>query len=860
MAFVECIKQSPATQHVSAMASPFFPPQRVTTTSQLVLQANHRSLKPSAISKGTAGPVSTIAINSPSLISQDGLGQRKSESIFRLSNQVQLTEHDDREARELMARCNSNAQLSFTYKEATVALAKIAEGTVADVTPGLVVALLKYDADVNLKRRKSSNLWKRISDKDQIDVRSNLLEMATQKCSSEVLLLLAQEADEMAVNQALPHAIMQNDLDKVRILLSRGANANSLCSQFAHTLESGPIEIIQKLMSRTQGACQDCRDKGLVRAATSGDAEKVNVLLHNGANVAFENAAALVAAIRCGWDDIATAIACHGKSIIPVKLLDDALGEAYKKHLLQTVESCLEAGAKGARTDTTLIDAVRRGQLRLVLKLVQHGAAVDHESGAAVISAVQTGKPEMLQVVLMGKPCSNTMATAIDHSANLGNIQVAQQMIRLILGANFRGDAISHFLLQALNKQRMEGDERIRLSLVRTLLAGGADVNLQSGLCLRIAATEGWVNILSELFQYHPSVEAHVSVLRAAMNLPPIARKQMITMVLQSVQKDSTATHQLREAAVVLAAESLHVDVLEYLAISALPVSTIQRGFDSVISTGSRWLSSDGLQVVQFFLNQGASGKSVEDAFCHAAVVADMDAVELLATALKSKSALNKALADIAEHSTNRLFADDRNTWLVDSLLAWGAHGDSVNQALLSALRGYTNGVASEALLVLLLEVGNADVNFQFGEALKIAARSGNVQLLTYLASTGATKETMGQAFFEALRSPLQEDTVVELTTALLRGEDRTNRPDLNVVPPDRQPAIFECLFAHPNSAKIVKHLAKLGCDLDAEITAELCEVKERANALCWALRPFEDVSFIPYKVIETLIDLKGEH
>ncbi|ETS86337.1 hypothetical protein PFICI_00165 [Pestalotiopsis fici W106-1] len=781
-------------------------------------------------------------------------------SMFRLDSQVRRTQQDEHRAQELMNAQNPHSNSDFTYKEATAVLELIAEGTIANVTPGLVEVLLEdFDADVNLKRRKSNSLWKRMSDKDQEDIRSKLLEKAAQNCSSEILLLLAQYADEVAVNQALPHAIAQNNLNKVSILLARGGDATSLCSQFAQVLESGSDEIITKLMNRNKGACQACRDKGLVRAAELGFTTKARILLENGANIMFGNAAALSAAVRRGCDDIASPIALRGVSSIPKEVLDGVLGDAYQKGMLRTVVSCLQAGAKGSRTDATLTEAVRHGQFELVSNLVQHGAAVNHSSGSAVVCAVESGRPEMLRTILAGKPSLESMAAAMMQSAKLGNIQSCQQMIGLLLAAGFRGEATSLVLIQVMDKKQIKGEERIRLGLVHLLLTkGNADVNLRAGCALGIAAAEGWMGILDELLQSRPSFESRVSVLRSAMKLQPAARKRVVGKIFEGVRTDQKLRNQVKDAAVTLAAKSLHLDVLTELTQYGLDEVTVQAGFDAVVSTGTAWMSAAGLQVVQFFLNKGASGQSVEHAFYEAATVAEMDAFDLLSTSITSISVLNTALTGVARQSKKWLSLDDRTIWLVDSLLAWGAHGDCVNLAFLAALRAYTTGGASTTVLDLLLKVGKADVNFQHGEALKIAVRSGDVPLVTHLASNGASQETMTHAFWETISSPLEEDTALKLINALVSGKDRVSKPTLSVVLPDRWPHVFECLTAHPNSAKLVKRLAELGCDMDAEIVTQLYDdVKERANALSWALRPCRGVPIISTEAIGALIDLK---
>ncbi|KAI0460706.1 hypothetical protein F5B21DRAFT_519402 [Xylaria acuta] len=139
-------------------------------------------------------------------------------------------------------------QPTFNKPSAAIAaLANIADGKVAQPTPGLVKFLLEYSVEVCFERRKCSNILKIIRNKDLAGVRSNLLERATRNCSYDILLLLAQNANGEALGQALPIAVAQNDLKKTRILLARGANATPLCSQFLVAVEFGSDKMVSEL-------------------------------------------------------------------------------------------------------------------------------------------------------------------------------------------------------------------------------------------------------------------------------------------------------------------------------------------------------------------------------------------------------------------------------------------------------------------------------------------------------------------------------------------------------------------------------------------------------------------------------------
>lgn len=779
---------------------------------------------------------------------------------------IQAAEKNRRWSRELMSeKCVNENGLrkpsTNTHKEATAVLARIADGSLPNPTVGLVQALLDYGAEICFARRKSSNLLKMVRNKDQTDIRSNLLEQATKNCSHDILLLLAQHADEEALNQALPIAITQNNLAKVTILLARGADASPLCTEFLGAIESGSDEIIDILTKQVNGACHDCRNNGLVRAAELGHTAKVRILLDKGADPTFHGAAALKAAIRNKKGDIATLIISHEEIRLRKDLLDLAVGEAYVHSQYQALYECLNAGASGPTVDMTLFHAVEHGQLELVDVLIRHNASVEYQGGAIVISAVKTKQPKILQAVLHNKASKPYMTEAIDQATKLGDIRATHQMVDLLLSAGLRGDAVNEALVQILDEKLMPGDENARLELACVLLdEGGADVNLHKGRSLVIAVTEKWVDIFNLLIQYRPSVESLSAAMEAVMKLEdPSLRKNISATVFGAVASSISAVEVLRGVAVVSAAKFLRLDVLEFLAESEISVPTILAGFSAAVSSNGQWTSPSGLAVIQFLLDHGATGLPVDDAFCQATMLFERDAVDLLGTAT-DLAVFNRAFRNLVAHSQDWHSPDDRNIWLIQSLLELGVNGEPVNLAFLKAVSAYCSGLATEELLDMLLDDGAADVNFQRGEALKIAIRAGNASLLIKLVSCGARKEALTHAFSEVIISPLGEDVALELIDVLTAGKEPNNRPDFKATLRNQRPLIFDCLAVHPESAKLVSRLVQLGCDVDARYETRLYGGIESVTALAWSLTQCKGtIPIVSSAAIGALIDSKGK-
>ncbi|KAI1210123.1 uncharacterized protein F4807DRAFT_423888 [Annulohypoxylon truncatum] len=817
------------------------------TYSSVSSQSTHASL--------LSSPTFSSTSSAPSSYTNFTDNSRSCQSFYMMT--VSDEEHS-RAKRLVKEQSSSNQQ-----KAATAVLSSVADGTVVPSTVMLVQALLDLGAEVCFQRRKSTNVLKIALNKDQTDIRSDLLDRAIHNCSHEIILLLAQNADEQAVNQAFPIAIDQNDPEKIRILLARGANASLWCSKFLDAVEVGSDEVVNELTRTHNGACQDCRDRGLIRAAMFGHTNKAQILLDRGANPNFERAKALGVTIHSGREDIGALIVSQMSIRVQPDLLDMAIGDAYSKSKYQILVACLKA-REGGPTETVnriLLQAVERNQFDLVTPLLQSNASVEYQGGAVVIAAVLSRHHKLLQAVLSsGKASQSSMAAAISRATELGDSQITCRMVHALVSAGLRGDAVNKTLLRILDPTFAAGNDDSRLALARFLIdKGGAEVNTQQGRAFILAATEGWANILGLLIRYQPSFAS----LRAAM--PPIMRlkdreirSKMINMVIDFGNSDLLTSENLKVAAVSSAAEALRLDVLQHLALRGLSDSAILAGFSAAISSGSEWTTPSGLSVIHFLLDLGASGPPVDEAFCHATKLLAHDAIMLLRDFI-SEGCVNQALLGMIESSQEWHSPDDSNLWLMQYLLEWEAQGEPVNIALLKALDAYTSSpkLASKDLVDTLLTI--ADVNFRDGEALKIAIKGGDASLLQELAFLDANKETMTHAFCEAITAQLEEEKVLELLQVLSDREPGC-QPDFERLLPHRFPPLFDCLITHPESVKLLKRLIKLGCKVDATALIKLYDTTEPeyATTLAWALSQTGRGRIVSSAVITKLIEAKA--
>ena len=310
-------------------------------------------------------------------------------------------------------------------------------------------------------------------------------------------------------------------------------------------------------------------------------------------------------------------------------------------------------------------------------------------------------------------------------------------------------------------------------------------------------------------------------------------------------------------ASVVNAAKGLHLDTLKLLAGLVTSTAVFSNAFGA-LADAQDWLTPIGLDVVRLLLEYGASGPQVDAAFCKAARLYKTDALELLAKSI-NPGAVNVALATVTQAGKGWLSPDNSHLWLIHSLLEWGAGGDCVNIVLLEALDAYTHGFTSEVLIDTLLHVGaKADVNFQNGKAVQIAARYGDAAVLEKLALCGATIETLSVAFAEAITAGLDENSLISLIDVLTNNKGAKFNP--RIVPDGYQPSLFAGIASYPQSATLVKKLAEVGCDVESKIESFLYDDEqvdaEDITPLAWALS--QPDNRIASATIEALIEVKG--
>ncbi|KAI8187034.1 Ankyrin-2 [Colletotrichum sp. SAR 10_70] len=353
----------------------------------------------------------------------------------------------------------------FGYKEANPILSKLAQGLIPDATPGLAQALLDCGADVCIAKPKSTNLFKVFSGKDQIEERSDVLSLATKNCSSDILIVLAQDADEQAINEALPVALRIADPVKTSILLAKGADASPHCKLFLKCVDSAPNDMHSTLLKEAAKCARDHGQHRIQQAcinAAASDSEAPSnatptqtLVVVNGTSVDPASATSieniLVSAVNSGrLDTIQKLLSDDTSRKLSPKTLASVLSQATDlpdvKMAHRLIEMLLSTDIRGDAVSDALCRVLSRSippsneddLLRIIQLLLKKGRAdVNAQKGSAVLQSLSPNRANILRLLLQHDPSLDTVALSIDATMKMDVAAARLSTLRLLVdGAN----------------------------------------------------------------------------------------------------------------------------------------------------------------------------------------------------------------------------------------------------------------------------------------------------------------------------------------------------------------------------------------------------------------------------------------
>lgn len=733
------------------------------------------------------------------------LTDRDTQDALKLLGERRQSDPEYKAPKGLSKLTKSKAKTKeFSDKEISRAFRATVEG---NCSLGLIQAFLALGARVDVSRRASTNMWKQITKKDQADQRSDVLQLATRGGNNELIQLLAAHADQRSLDESLLIAVYQQNLLKTQTLLEFGASIYDAHEVFLSAVDNGDAELVELLLVAPKLPCTECRAKALVEAAATSSLRMVSALLFSDADTQYNNAQAMNLAAQNSDLPVSVAIAGSPKPPSPSNL-DSAAANCYRdipdhRICLSILEVCLCGGAYGKQTNQVLIFATERNELDTVELLLRHNVSTDYQGGQA-------------------------LCTAITHEADL--------TFTAILSSRMNAVTLGNGLVTAI------GSSKLGLDFCKRLLEKGASVDYKNAKPI-VTAINALQNTILKLFLSKvPSTQSLAVALKAALQLFGRDRMAALSLLLSEGPKqhalDKGLLKLIREEPTDLEAVSALLDagasadykdglsVVDSARRFELPtlklldravfskVYVFSEAAAAAVAENTKWVQPEGLAVLQFLLESGASPSALDDALCQAAVLFNLQALQLLAGWIEPGDIYTLAFAQAIEvgekwHSPSGLD-------VVRILLEGGAKGDIVDGALLQAEERFINGRAPEALIDTLLEF-KADVDFDDGHAIELAVKAGHLALLEKLFSSNPSARTLSMSLSAALISGHPSQKLMKIINALLGKEGEIADP--NYVVPGMDPPIFLALQKYPTSNPVVRRMLEIGCRIDTKIS-----------------------------------------
>ncbi|KAK5684638.1 hypothetical protein LTR17_027176, partial [Elasticomyces elasticus] len=563
------------------------------------------------------------------------LGIELSVGIDRLSMQ-QATPHYATEVSKQQAEMllnqsrptKSKAKASeFNYKEVQRTFAS-AVGNNAELD--VVDALLGLGASVDVARRASTNMFKRMNNTDQEDQRCIVLQNATRDGTPGMVHLLAAHAvHSVNLDDALLIAVAQQDVEKTRILLTTGIGADFSAAHrpFIGAISTGNVPLVALLLAATpasRGPCDKCKADGLLEAAKFGSLPMVITLLAADADTTYNDAEAFKLAISMSNWQIALAIAASRRPLTSVQL-DEACAVAFKsagseKDQRLLLQICLASGATGPHCQSILQQAVAHGVFDIVRLLLHYGIPMDKDGGSALCSAVEQEQKDIFDALLQASSSIETLSNALASTSKAKNLGVAfaTQLLRRGASPDFNN---GEPLIQAILGSRLD--------ILRILMSYTKDISSKdTALAVTCRSLFGQPRLayLDVLLPACPS-QAQLDACLASVVCERPVDHAAITLLLQyHASPEGDQGRAFRQAAC-----AHDVQILELLAAGVSDVELICSMAAEDVIKHTSWRCPEGFEALLWLLEHKAEASWIDEAVVQAAVNYDTDALGLLA-------------------------------------------------------------------------------------------------------------------------------------------------------------------------------------------------------------------------------------
>ncbi|CZT51702.1 uncharacterized protein RSE6_12887 [Rhynchosporium secalis] len=676
----------------------------------------------------------------------------------------------------------------YTYDELYSALSRVvSDNGSAGVVEVLLGRFNAVEGNINLSRRASISVIKRIRNTDSAEQRGRLIHTATELGRSDLVQLLAPHADQSSLDQALQIAIEKRDLESVETLLRYGANSALYDETFISAAQDGDAELLSLLLRASMRVSEDCMTWSLLSATTCGSLDAVLLLTRAGANADYDNAAALMCAVEMNRLDLAVAI-ITSPNAPSGENLDSILGNMFTtitspatKILL--VEVLLCGGPTGNATSEALFKATLLANVEMIQLLLAYQADVNLEGASALAHAIQRNRGDLVSVLLQSQTLKPEYASELVQHIPRGCESTDRIAILSVLLEHGASGTYCNELLIVVAEHNDLDTAELLVSYGRDQSESVCSVNYNAARCLQIAISNNHLEMVKVLaLKGKPT---RFSLAKSFSYIPPNICKDDYFMLVQTLLRGGAQGVEVNEA--------LH---------------------DAV--TGNHKSSRMVELLVQF-------GAEVSDETLFACV--SNGAIDILAFLtkgnIKSTSCAEAITIAIKAHSNGIRFQLVR--LLLSPATSAGPDVPQIASAVITVLQNTPEDIK---LLDLLCREGKANINHDHGLAVVLAAKHMNPMTLEIILQDEGCLPNL-QTIERGLRCALD----LPLTDV-----DRRNKIDILLRRGKPQDAMDQALINEIESSlatkdfSVIESLLTAGADINAYGGRALCLATSRKS------------------------------
>ncbi|KAG5998671.1 hypothetical protein E4U52_006467 [Claviceps spartinae] len=582
--------------------------------------------------------------------------------------------------------------------------------------------------------------------------------------------------------------------------------------------------------------------------------DMAELLARYGASIEYNDAAVLKRMIVCGEVELISALLTDSATLSPA-LASSCVPCIAKQATFETramvLRLLLRKGAHGVVLNDMLIDAAEAGDLESVKILLspassaiqestiskdaynglsqsirrasRHTAAsVDHKSGEALRSTLLRGDLSMAEIILSGRPSTNTLSIVFPITNTLAP-KDRYRMIQLFLKRPLPGPCLHAALHDVIGKDATRRDDL----LVNFLLEHGADINFDQGSGLAGVIRQNDVKLLKSLLEKASPQTAAARIMDAIEGSDQRERFNMTSMLLDAGA--ATGTQEIANALLrTLTERPIDMSLLDLL---------LQKGAADInLLDGSiikKSVADPDPKVLDLLFRHGTpSASSVTCAFREMAPLPSVDskALKLRAIISRCSRAHNQDMDWLLAHEVQSVLKtsnDDATLSILKILLDGGANPNAFKATALC----HAVTAADSKMMDILLEAKSSLTPTSLGAALphglRIADPAQRLALTKKLVEAGADPLEMNRALQHAITAFPKD---APLHDALATTADTSDGEALFLSVSTESAETLDLLLAKSQSSEETR----------SALLSRVMKVKERTTRHCMCQRLLE--------------------